>query len=205
MKIGYARVSKSNGEQSLDLQLDALKKDGVKAKDIYCDKQSGATRDRPQFESCLKALREDDTLVLYSLDRMGRSQLDLLKILNELQDHQVALKILSGLGAGIDTNTAMGKMMYQLVAMFSEHERMTIIERTNAGLAAARARGRVGGRKPALSKSGVRRAQAAMKSRDTSVSELALELGVSSKTLYEYVSPSGEIRTLGKKVLALKS
>lgn len=91
--------------------------------------------------------------------------------------------------------------MYQLVAMFSEHERMTIIERTNAGLAAARARGRVGGRKPALSKSGIRRAQAAMKERDTSVSTLAAELGISSKTLYEYISPSGEIRRLGKKVL----
>ena len=66
MKIGYARVSKSNGEQNLDLQLDALKKDGVNAKDIYCDKQSGASRDRPQFESCLKALREGDTLVSVS-------------------------------------------------------------------------------------------------------------------------------------------
>lgn len=185
------------------MQLDALKKDGVKAKDIYCDKQSGASRDRPQFESCLKALRGGDSLVLYSLGRMGRSQLDLLKILNELQEHDVSLRILGGLGAGIDTNTAMGKMMYQLVAMFSEHERMTIIERTNAGLAAARARGRVGGRKPALTKSGVRRAQAAMKSRDTSVSELATELGITSKTLYEYVSPEGDLRALAKKFLML--
>jgi len=133
---------------------------------------------------------------------MGRSQLDLLKVLNELQEQKVALRILGGLGAGIDTNTAMGKMMYQLVAMFSEHERMTIIERTNAGLAAARARGRVGGRKPALTKAGIRRAQAAMKERDTSVSELASELGITSKTLYEYVSPTGELRDLAKRVLS---
>lgn len=202
MKIGYARVSKSNREQNLDLQLDALVEDGVKENNIYCDQQSGASRNRPQFEACLKALRNGDTLVLYSLDRMGRSQLDLLKILNELQENGIALKILGGLGAGIDTNTAMGKMMYQLVAMFSEHERMTIIERTNAGLAAARARGRVGGRKPALSKASIRRAQAAMKERDTSVSQLASELGVTSKTLYEYVSPSGQLRRLAKKVLS---
>lgn len=201
MKIGYARVSKSNGDQNLDLQIDALREEGVDEKNIYCDEQSGASRDRPQFEACLKALREEDTLVLYSLDRMGRSQLDLLKILNELQENQINLKILAGLGAGIDTNTAMGKMMYQLVAMFSEHERLTIIERTKAGLEAARARGRVGGRKPALTKSGIRRAQAAMRSRDTSVSELANELGVTSKTLYEYVSPTGELRSLGRKVI----
>ena len=201
MKIGYARVSKANGEQTIDLQVDALVAEGVTKTKIYYDAMSGASRNRPYFKSCMKALREGDTLVLYSLDRMGRSQIDLLKILNELQIIGVHLKILAGIGAGIDTNTAVGKMMYQLVAMFAEYERSTIVERTKAGLESARARGRIGGRKPSLSRSDVLAVQAAMRDKDTIVADLAREKRVSTKTLYEYVSPKGELRELGLKVV----
>ena len=202
MKIGYARVS--TNEQSLDLQIDALKNDGVSESKIYHDYMSGSGRERPYFESCLKSLREGDTLVIYSLDRMGRSTKDLISILTELKDRKVHVRILDGIAAGIDTSTPMGEVFYTIAAALSQYERATLIQRTKAGLESARARGRVGGRKPKLSRSMVLRAQAAMKVRETSSSELAKELGISTKTLYEYVSPKGELRELGIKVLGNK-
>lgn len=201
MFIGYARVSKSDGSQILDLQLDSLIEAGVNKEHIYTDKASGKKDDRPGLENCLKALREGDTLVVYKIDRLGRSLKHLVSIVDDLSKRNIGFKVLSGQGADIDTTTPTGKMVFSIFATLAEYERELIRERTIAGLNAARARGRVGGRKFNLSKHQVRLAQTAMKNRDTNIQELCKELKISRPTLYKYVSPTGELREYGKKVL----
>ena len=161
MLIGYARVSKTDGSQSLDLQRDALGTAGVDAVNVYHDLASGVRADRPGLDSCL----------------------------------------LAGQGAQVDTTTAAGRLVFGIFAALAEFERELIRERTVAGLEAARARGRKGGRKFALTKAQVRLAQAAMAHRDTSVSELCRELGIRPVTLYRYVGPHGQLREQGRKVL----
>lgn len=201
MFIGYARVSKSDGSQSLDLQKDALIAAGVATEQIYADRASGKKDDRPGLETCLKALRNGDVLVIWKLDRLGRSLNHLVKTTTMLSERGVGLKVLTGQGAQIDTTTAAGRLSFGIFAALAEFESELIRERTMAGLQAARARGRKGGRKFALTKAQVRMAQAAMANRDTSVSELCKELGVKSVTLYRYVDPSGNLRDYGKRVL----
>ncbi|SDE55337.1 recombinase family protein [Ruegeria marina] len=201
MLIGYARVSKADGSQSLDLQKDALVEAGVDEKQIYSDQASGKKDDRPGLEACLKALRDGDVLVIWKLDRMGRSLNHLVKTTTLLSERGVGLKVLTGQGAQIDTTTAAGRLSFGIFAALAEFESELIRERTMAGLQAARARGRKGGRKFALTKSQVRMAQAAMANRDTSVSELCSELGVKPVTLYRYVDPKGNLREYGKRVL----
>jgi len=201
MLIGYARVSKADGSQSLDLQRDALLAAGVEERLIYSDRASGKKDERPGLEACLKALRDDDVLVVWKLDRMGRSLHHLVKTVSGLSERGVGLKVLNGQGAQIDTTTATGRLSFGIFASLAEFESELIRERTMAGLQAARARGRMGGRKFALSKSKVRMAQAAMANRDTSVSELCKELGVKPVTLYRYVDPNGNLRDYGKRVL----
>ena len=122
--------------------------------------------------------------------------------MQELTDREIGLRVLTGQGAQIDTTTAAGRLVFGIFAALAEFERELIRERTVAGLRAARARGRKGGRKFALTKAQVRLAQAAMSSRDTSVSQLAAELGVKPVTIYRYVGPNGELRENGKRVLA---
>ncbi|MGX9351428.1 recombinase family protein [Shimia sp. W99] len=122
--------------------------------------------------------------------------------LQELTDREIGLRVLTGQGAQIDTTTAAGRLVFGIFAALAEFERELIRERTVAGLRAARARGRKGGRKFALTKAQVRLAQAAMSSRDTSVSQLAAELGVKPVTIYRYVGPNGELRENGRRVLA---
>ncbi|GLO72559.1 multiple promoter invertase [Phaeobacter inhibens] len=202
MLIGYARVSKADGSQSLDLQKDALIAAGVEEDQIYSDRASGKKDERPGLDACLKALRDGDVLVIWKLDRMGRSLNHLVKTTNLLSERGVGLKVLTGQGAQIDTTTAAGRLSFGIFAALAEFESELIRERTMAGLAAARARGRKGGRKFALSKAQVRMAQAAMANRDTSVSELCKELGVKPVTLYRYVDPNGNLRDYGKRVLA---
>src|SRR6056297_946190 len=202
MLIGYARVSKADGSQTLDLQRDALIKAGVEEAQIYSDRASGKKDDRSGLEACLKALREGDVLVVWKLDRMGRSLQHLVKTVSTLTERGVGLKVLSGQGAQIDTTTAAGRLSFGIFAALAEFETELIRERTMAGLQAARARGRKGGRKFALSKSQVRLAQASMANRDTSVSDLCKELGVKPVTLYRYVDPKGNLRASGKRVLA---
>lgn len=202
MLIGYARVSKADGSQSLDLQKDALVEAGVDEKQIYSDHASGKKDDRPGLEACLKALREGDVLVIWKLDRMGRSLNHLVKTTTLLSERGVGLKVLTGQGAQIDTTTAAGRLSFGIFAALAEFESELIRERTMAGLQAARARGRKGGRKFALTKTQVRMAQAAMANRDTSVSELCDELGVKPVTLYRYVDPKGNLREYGKRVLS---
>ncbi|WP_299085541.1 recombinase family protein [uncultured Ruegeria sp.] len=201
MLIGYARVSKADGSQSLDLQRDALVAAGVGSDQIYSDQASGKKDQRPGLEACLKALREGDVLVIWKLDRMGRSLNHLVKTTTALYERGVGLKVLTGLGAQIDTTTAAGRLSFGIFAALAEFESELIRERTMAGLQAARARGRKGGRKFALTKAQVRMAQAAMANRDTSVSELCEELGIKPVTLYRYVDPNGNLREYGRRVL----
>ena len=202
MLIGYARVSKADGSQSLDLQRDVLIEAGVKKGQIYSDLASGIKDDRTGLEACLKALREGDVLVVWRLDRMGRNLHHLVRTVSMLSERGVGLKVLTGQGTLIDTTTAAGHLSFGIFAALAEFERELIRERTMAGLKSARARGRKGGRKFALTKAQVRMAQAAMASRDTSVSELCKELGVTPVTLYRYVDPNGNLRDHGKRVLS---
>ena len=203
MFIGYARVSKSDGSQVLDLQIDTLIKAGVKDENIYSDKASGVKEDRLGLESCLKALREDDILVVWKLDRLGRNLKHLISIVDDLTQRKIGFKVLSGEGVNIDTTTPSGKMVFSIFAALAEFERELIKERTIARLKSARARGRKGGRKFKLTKAQVRLAQASMKNRDTSVSELCKELGITRPTLYRYVTPDGELREFGRMVLGV--
>jgi DNA invertase Pin-like site-specific DNA recombinase len=201
MLLGYARVSKADNSQVLDLQIDSLINANIYKESIYTDKISGVKDERPGLENCLKALRKGDTLIVWKLDRLGRNLKHLISIIDDLNKKDIEFKVLTGQGASIDTTTPAGKMIFSIFGAFAEFERELIRERTIAGLKAARARGRKGGRKFQLSKAQVRLAQVAMKNRDTSVANLANELDVTRATLYRYVSPNGELREFGKKVL----
>lgn len=201
MLIGYARISKTDGSQTFDLQKDALIVAGVEAQHVYEDRASGKRDDRPGLISCLKALREGDILIVWKLDRLGRDLKHLVTTVHDLAKQGIGFKVLTGQGANIDTTTAGGKLVFGIFAALAEFERELIRERTLAGLQAARARGRKGGRKFGLSKAQVRLAQAGMQNRDTKVNELCTELGVTRATLYRYVSPEGQLREYGKQVL----
>lgn len=205
MLVGYMRVSKADGSQSLDLQRDALLEAGVGAGAIYEDHASGKLAERPGLAACLKALREGDVLLVWKLDRLGRSLAHLIETVARLNEHGVGLKVLTGQGAQIDTTTPGGRLVFGIFASLAEFERELIRERTMAGLSAARARGRTGGRKFALTKAQIRLAQAAMANRDTSVSELAAELGIKPVTLYRYVGPDGSLRENGERVINAKT
>jgi DNA invertase Pin-like site-specific DNA recombinase len=202
MLIGYARISKANGAQVLDLQHDALIKAGVAPEHIYNDQASGKRDDRPGLMNCLKALRKVDVLVVWKLDRLGRDLRHLVNTVQELSNRGVGFKVLTGKGANIDTTTSGGKLIFGIFAALAEFERELMCERTRAGLEAARARGRQGGRKFALTKAQVRLAQAAMGKKEPVVSELCAELGITRATLYRYISPTGELRNYEKRVLA---
>ena len=144
--IGYARVSKADGSQAHDLQRDALIRAGVLPDHIYEDAASGRRDDRPGLEACLKALRVGDTLVVWKLDRLGRDLRHLVNLVGDLTKRAIGLKILAGEGASIDTTTTNGRLVFAIFAGLAEFERELIVERTKAGLASARARGRNGGR-----------------------------------------------------------
>jgi DNA invertase Pin-like site-specific DNA recombinase len=205
MLIGYARISKADDSQVLDLQIDSLLEAGVKKENIYTDKISGVKDNRPGLENCLKALREDDVLVVWKLDRLGRNLKHLISTIDDLNNKKIGFKVLTGQGINIDTTTPAGKMIFSIFGAFAEFERELIRERTIAGLKAARARGRKGGRKFQLTKSQVRLAQISMENRDTSATQLCKELGVTRTTLYRYVGPNGELREFGERVLERKS
>jgi DNA invertase Pin-like site-specific DNA recombinase len=196
------RVSKADGSQVLDLQHDALTAAGVGGRNLYSDTASGKVDNRPGLESCLKALRSGDTLVVWKLDRLGRSLRHLVNVVHDLTDQGIGLRVLTGQGAAIDTTTAAGKLVFGIFAALAEFERELIRERTIAGLAAARARGRKGGRKAKMTPAKLRLAQAALGKRGTIVGDLCEELGISSQTLYRHVSPTGDLRASGKKVIS---
>ena len=146
MLIGYARISKADGSQSLDLQRDALREAGVSDDAIYEDQASGQREDRPGLAAFLKAARQGDVIVVWRLDRLGRNLRHLVNLVQDLNDRDIGIRVLAGQGASIDTTTASGKLVFALFAALAEFERELIRERTLAGLASARARGRKGGR-----------------------------------------------------------
>ena len=142
--VGYARVS--TDEQDLQLQLDALKKAGCDDAAIYTDKASGARCSRPGLDACVAALEPGDTLVVWRLDRLGRSMPHLVGLVEELLGKGIGFRSLQD--GVIDTTTASGELMFNIFSSLAQFERRLIQERTHAGLAAARARGRKGGRRP---------------------------------------------------------
>jgi DNA invertase Pin-like site-specific DNA recombinase len=201
VKLGYARISKADGSQTLDLQLDALAAAGVATGQVYKDEASGKRDDRPGLEACLKALRYGDVLHVWKLDRLGRDLKHLVTTVRGLSERGVGLSVLTGQGANIDTTTSSGKLIFGIFAALAEFEGDLIRERTMAGLIAARARGRKGGRRFELTKNQIRLAQSAMTTRETHVADLCQELQISRATLYRYVSPTGELRDHGRRVL----
>jgi DNA invertase Pin-like site-specific DNA recombinase len=192
--IGYMRVSKADGSQVLDLQKDALLKAGANERHLYSDRASGKQDDRPGLAACLQALREGDTLTVWKLDRLGRSLRHLVNVVNDLTSRGIGLKVLAGHGAAIDTTTPAGKLVFGIFASLAEFERDLISERTRAGLASARARGRKGGRRPKMTSARLRLAMAAMGKPETNVGDLCRELGITRSTLYRHVSPEGKLR-----------
>lgn len=199
--IGYARVSKADGSQSLDLQRDALGAAGVAEGRVYVDRASGKRDGRPGLTACLQALREGDTLVVWKLDRLGRDLAHLVATVRGLEARGVGFRVLAGQGAQIDTRTPGGRLIFGIFAALAEFERDLIRERVTAGLAAARARGRHGGAPYKMTPAKLRLAQAAMGKPETKVSALCEELGISSQTLYRHVSPEGALRADGRRLL----
>ena len=204
MLIGYMRVSKADGSQSTDLQRDALLAAGVDPLKLYEDHASGKKDDRPQLAASLKGMNAGDTLLVWKLDRLGRDLRHLVNTVHNLTERGIGLKVLTGEGAAIDTTTASGKLVFGIFAALAEFERAVISERTVAGLASARARGRKGGRPYKMTPAKVRLAMAAVGHKETKIGSLCEELGVTRQTLYRHVSPTGELRPDGKKVLKSK-
>ncbi|WP_226020515.1 recombinase family protein [Serratia symbiotica] len=201
MLIGYMRVSKADGSQTNNLQRDALIAAGVMPDHLYEDSASGKREDRPGFTTCLKALREGDTLVVWKLDRLGRDLRHLINTVHDMTGRGIGLKVLTGQGAAIDTTTAAGKLVFGIFAALAEFESELIKERTVAGLVSARARGRKGGRPFKMTAAKLRLAMAAMGKSETKVSDLCQELNITRQTLYRHVSPKGELRPDGDKLL----
>lgn len=195
--IGYVRVSKNNGAQKLDLQKDALIKEGVDPKRIYEDYASGKKDDRPGLLACLKALQPGNTLVVWKLDRLGRNLIHLNKIINYLHDNNISLKVLDSVIGEIDTTTPSGKLMFNIFSVFAEYERDIIRERTIAGLESARARGRCGGRPQKITKPLLKVISEEMKDRNTCVKNICKEYNICYASLYKYVKPNGDYTEKG--------
>jgi DNA invertase Pin-like site-specific DNA recombinase len=178
--IGYARVSTE--EQNLDLQRDALTRAGCTR--VYEDRMSGAKAARPGLRLAPEVARAGDQLVVWRLDRLGRSLSDLIVLIRSLQERGVELRSLS---EGIDTSTINGKFTFHLFAALAEFERALVRERTQAGLAAARARGRKGGRPKLLDAEKRRHAVTLYNNKQHSIAEICRLMGISKPTLYSYV------------------
>ena len=181
-KIGYARVS--TPDQKLEPQLDELNRAGCVR--IFTDQITGTRARRPGIDAALDHLRTGDTLVIVRLDRLGRSLMDLIATVEDLHERGVHFQ---SLAEGFDTSTSGGKLMFQIFGALAEYERNLIVERTNAGLAAARARGRVGGRpkgRPADQRRAI--AEAYHQRGDRTVRELCALYSISKPTLYKYVA-----------------
>src|SRR3954466_11471037 len=177
MMVGYARVSTE--DQNLDLQRDALNKAG--AERIFEDKASGARDDRPGLAEALSHLRKGDCLIVWWLDRLGRSTRSLIDFVENLRASGVDFRSVT---EGIDTTTAAGRFFFVVLAGLAEMERQLIRERTHAGLAAARARGRKGGRQPKLSAKQIAHARKLLEDRNTTIKDVAATFGVNRATIY---------------------
>lgn len=179
MKIGYARVS--THDQNPELQLVALKREGCKR--IHTDKATGANTKRPELEKCLKSLKAGDTLIVWKIDRLGRSLRDLISMLDDLKARGVAFRSLT---ESIDTTTPTGRAMWQMIGILAELEKSLIIERTKAGRAAAVSRGVKMGRKRLLTHQQIAHAKK-LTGQGESPASVAKSLGVSRATLYRFI------------------
>lgn len=201
MLIGYMRVSKADGSQTLDLQRDALLEAGIHPSRLYDDLASGRKDDRPGLTACMKALQPGNTLVVWKLDRLGRDLKHLVGLIDDLNKQGVGLKVLTGTGANIDTTTANGRLVFGIFAALAEFEAELIRERTNAGLAAARARGRKGGRPRKMTLTTLQMAMTAMADPNNKPGEIAKRLGITTTTLYTYVNGDGSPKELGTQLM----
>jgi len=190
MLVGYERISTDGGRQSANLQRDALIAAGIDVRHIYGDKLSGSRDDRPGLKNCLEFLKPGDTLVVWKLDRLGRSLSHLLTTVTELQGRGVGFRSLT---EGMDTTTAQGKLLFSVFGALAEFERSLIRERVNAGLAAAAKRGHRGGRPPALS---AEKIEAITKALDQGASQgsVCRSFGVPRSTLIDTLKRTGWTR-----------
>ena len=184
MLIGYARIS--TAEQDLALQRDALTEAGCEK--MFTDKLSGARADRPGLSEALEYARSGDVIVVWRLDRLGRSLRDLLDLVHRLEDQKIGLM---SLHENLDTTSSGGKLIFSIFGAIAEFERNLIRERTAAGLRAARARGRIGGRPRSLSEKDVAAARALLADPEITVSEVAERVGTSPATLYRHLPKGG--------------
>ena len=182
MLVGYARVSTQ--DQNLDLQLSALKKIGCKK--FYTDKMSGTRANRPGLQLTLEVIRKGDTLVVWKLDRLGRTVKGLVDLVNKL--HQIGVHFKS-ITDNVDTSTPSGRFFFHIMASLAQMERELVAERTKAGLAAAKAQGRIGGRKRKMTKSKIKSAKKLLAS-GILPKDVAQDLGVSISTLYRWIPAS---------------
>lgn len=201
MFVGYMRVSKSDGTQTLALQRDALAAAGVASTRLYEDLASGRQDARPGLTACLKALQPGNTLVVWKLDRLGRDLKHLVGLMEELNHCQIGLKVLTGAGAHIDTTTANGRFVFGIFAALAEFEAELIRERTQAGLTAARARGRVGGRPRKMTAATLKMAMVALANPNNNVTDVARRLGLTRTTLYVYLNGDGSVKAIGQRLL----
>jgi DNA invertase Pin-like site-specific DNA recombinase len=196
-KIGYARVS--TNDQHPEAQADRLKADGCER--VFTDKGvSGRKASRPQWDKCLDHLREGDTLVVVRLDRMGRSVLNLIDVVNDLKAKGVDMRVID---QGIDTGTPAGKFFFHVMAALAEMEADMIRERTNDGLAAARARGRKGGRRAKLNDAQAAEVRRLYAAREKTVAEIGELYGITRESVYRYVKPAKQGGELGEGVSRL--
>jgi DNA invertase Pin-like site-specific DNA recombinase len=182
-KVGYARVS--TGDQDLDLQVRELKAAGCKQ--VITDRVSGTKSERPGLDACLKAIKKGDTLVVWRLDRLGRSMQHLVNVVADLKGRGVGFKSLRD--GAIDTTTASGELVFNIFAALSQFERELIRERTMVGLSAARARGKLGGRKPVSPEDPkVRAAKKLHADKSLSIRDICNTVKISRATLYRYLA-----------------
>lgn len=183
MIIGYARVSTK--DQNLDLQIEALKKAGCEK--IFKEKISGALKERPELDAMISQLRVGDTIVVWKLDRLGRSLKNIIDLVLDFNQKQVVVK---GLTDGVDTSTSNGRLFLNIMASLAEYEKELIRERTNAGLSAARARGRLGGRPKGLKAETVSKLKVIrtlISAKDSNYEEIYTSLGISRANFYRYI------------------
>ena len=180
MLIGYARVSRQ--DQDLDNQIDALEKFGCEK--VFSDKQSGSVADREGFLQCLDTLRKGDTLVVWKLDRLGRTVKQLINLMDQLQTRKISFISITD---GIDVTTPVGKAMFQMMSIFAEMERTLNIERTKAGLERARARGRCGGRPFKLNKVQTEMLWKTYQDHSIPIQDICDQFEISEQTLYLYI------------------